>query len=345
MKRICVLIPAYNESLVIGPTIKSLINSGFDPDSIYVVDDCSSDDTSECAREFTAKVARLSVNSGKALAQAYAIEYFNLVRKYDYVVMLDCDSTVGPNFKEVIHTYAYRHPDVDLFVGQVKNAKTSNVISALRTVEYTFSHEIVKKGQHNFGVIYVAPGCASVYSTRVLNKLHFDPTTLAEDMDLTLQVHELGGKVMYIHGAEVITQDPQTLADYNKQITRWFRGFWQIVDKYSIFRVGLHSRVTLYMLYIILDTLLANRILTAFVAAFLMPLQFVLLGVAIDFAIFFCITAYAAFKTKRYAICLKSPLLYLLQFFNAYAFMRSFFEVIVFRKKAFKWNKVARYKE
>lgn len=343
MKRICVLIPAYNEQIVISSTVESLLESGFSPHSIFIVDDCSTDQTATVAKKYTDNVVVMPSNSGKANAQVYAIEHFKLLSKYDYVIMMDCDSKVGPDFKEIVYSNAIQFPKTDLFVGQVKNSKSGNLISALRAIEYTFSHNIVKKGQHNFGVIYVAPGCASVYSTRILKKLVFDPNILAEDMDLTLQVHALNGKIKYLHGAEVITQDPKTFIDYTKQVTRWFRGFWQVVNKYNVLKLGLRQRVSLYMLYIIFDTLVANRIFTAFVSVFFLPLYVVSIGVLIDFILFLLLAAYAAFKTRRIDVIIKSPILYLLLFYNAYAFIKTFFEVIILRKKKFNWNKVARY--
>lgn len=343
MKRLCVLIPAYNEQIVISFTVQSLLDCGFNPTDVFIVDDCSSDETFSEALKYTSNVYRMEQNGGKAKAQACAIEKFKLLYKYDYVVMLDCDSCVNEHFKDVLFNNVYQYPDVDLFVGQVKNAKSDNPISAFRAIEYTFSHNIIKKGQDNFGVIYVSPGCASMYSTRILKHLVFDSSTLAEDMDLTLQVHALKGKIKYIHEAEVVTQDPRTIRDYSKQIMRWFRGFWQIVGKYNILKFGLKSRVTLYMLYIILDTLIANRVFVIFLSMFFLPLYLILTGLVIDFTVFVLLAAYAAIETKRFNILYKTPMIYLLVFFNAYAFVRSFVEVILLRKKAFGWNKVTRY--
>ena len=117
MKRICVLIPAYNEQIVISSTIESLIESGFNPHSIFIVDDCSTDQTAEVARKYTENVVTMPTNSGKANAQSYALKHFKLLRKYDYVVMMDCDSVVGDHFKEIIYAYIYKHPEIDLFVG------------------------------------------------------------------------------------------------------------------------------------------------------------------------------------------------------------------------------------
>ena len=339
-----VLIPAYNEKIVIGPTIQSLIDSGFNPGDIFIVDDYSTDGTYEAAKQYTSNVVTTPNNNGKAAAQTYGLNKFQLLHKYDYVIMLDCDSSVSYDFKDILFAEAYKNPHVDLFVGQVVNARNDGLISALRAVEYTFSHDFIKKGQDNFNVIYVSPGCASMYSTRILKRLYFDSSTLAEDMDLTLQVHSLGAKIKYIHEAKVVTQDPKTIGDYIKQITRWYRGFWQIVNKYGILKFGFKPRVNLYMLYLILDTLIANRVLIIFLSMFFLPLKLVVLGLSIDFIVFFLLSLYAAIKTKRYDISLKTPLLYPLLFLNAYAFVRSFIEVIVLRKKTFGWNKVMRYK-
>ena len=48
--RIAVLIPAYNEELVIAGTIKALIHADAERSDIYVVDDKSTDKTAEIAR-------------------------------------------------------------------------------------------------------------------------------------------------------------------------------------------------------------------------------------------------------------------------------------------------------
>ena len=321
-----------------------MIESGFKSSDIFIVDDFSADETKAVALQFTDNVVTVPSNGGKAAAQAYAIDFFKLNYKYDYVIMLDCDSNVSAHFKDVLYAEAYKNPDVDLFVGQVVNARNKGLISSLRAVEYTFSHDLIKKGQDNFGVIYVSPGCASMYSTRILRRLVFDTSTLAEDMDLTLQVHILRGKIKYIHEAEVVTQDPRNVGDYLKQITRWYRGFWQIVDKYNILKFGFQSRVSLYMLYIILDTLIANRVLVIFLSMFFLPLKTVMIGLLVDFIVFFMLSLYATLRTRRYDVCLKTPLVYPLLFLNAYAFARSFIEVIILRKKTFGWNKVMRYK-
>lgn len=340
----CVLLPAYNEEVVIESTINSLLDTGFEAKDIYVIDDCSKDSTSTIASKTNVNVVTTPTNGGKANAQTYGIKYFELCDKYNYVIMIDSDTKVAKDFRDIMLVSAISYPDVDLFVGQVTSSKADHIYSAYRAVEYTFSHDVIKKGQDRFNVVYVAPGCVSMYSTSILRHLKLDPTILAEDMDLTIQVHKLGGRIKYIHNAKVITQDPKTLGDYHNQLLRWYRGFWQVVRKHyenPTKWIG----VDYYILYLIIDSLLFNRALALLLSLVMLSYVTVLLGLTIDFILFLLIGIYACFKTGRPEILYKLPAMYFLSFFSMYAYIRSFLEVIIFDKTNFGWNKVKRYGE
>lgn len=342
--KICVLLPAYNEEVVIESTINSLLHAGFDAKDLYVIDDCSIDTTAAIAKKMGANVATTPTNGGKARAQTYGIKKFELCDKYSYVIMVDSDTKVLEDFRDTMLISAATYPDVDLFVGQVTSSKADHVFSAYRAIEYTFSHDVIKKGQDRFNVVYVAPGCVSMYSTSILRYLKLDPEILAEDMDLTIQVHKLGGKIKYIHNAKVITQDPKTLRDYHNQLLRWYRGFWQVVQKHYE-RPSKWTGVNYYIIYLILDSLLLNRALTLLLGFIMLSHVLVLLGLTVDFTVFLLIGLYAFIKTGRRDILYKLPYMYFLSFFSMYAYIRSFLEVIILRKTNFGWNKVKRYGE
>ena len=340
----CVLIPAYNEEIVIQYTINSLLETGFDVADIYIVDDCSTDATAIIASNNNVNVCTTPTNGGKAKAQVYGIQFFALCDKYNYVMMVDSDTKVGTDFKDTMLISMISYPDVDLFVGQVTSSKADNIFSAYRAVEYTFSHDVIKKGQDNFNVVYVAPGCVSMYSTSILRHLKFDHTILAEDMDLTIQVHKLGGRIKYIHNAKVITQDPKTTKDYHNQLLRWYRGFWQVVNKHFE-RPSRWVGIDYYILYLIVDSLIMNRALVLLLSLIMVSNVAIVLGILIDFSVFVLVGIYAFHKTGRYDILYKLPVMYFLSFFSMYAYIRSFLEVIILRKNNFGWNKVKRYGE
>lgn len=340
--KICVLIPAYNEEVVIRDTISALFISGCQPHDIYVADDCSKDSTARLAKSLNINVVSTPVNGGKAAAQRFALEYFTLTKKYDWVVFMDGDTKVDSNFHSSLCDAVTSAPDTSLFIGQIRSINNNHVFSALRAVEYSYGQDVIKVGQGNFNVILVAPGCVSMYKTSILKCLSIDSDTLAEDMDLTMQVHRMGGNILYIPDAIVNTQDPSTLSDYFKQVLRWHRGFWQIVRKFDILKPTFKKqRVDWYMLYLILDSLLMNRLIVF--SLMLFQIVSVTYGLLMDVTIYFLMCGYASYSTRRLDVLYKSPILYLLGYVNFYAYLRGFVEIILLRKNLLSWNKVTRY--
>ncbi len=60
------MLPAKDEAVGIGKTLKSILQAGVLPADIYVIDDGSSDGTGEIARSFDVNVVRNPKNIGKA---------------------------------------------------------------------------------------------------------------------------------------------------------------------------------------------------------------------------------------------------------------------------------------
>ncbi len=60
------MLPAKDEAVGIGRTLRSILRAGLLPADVYVIDDGSSDGTGEIARSFGVNVARNEKNIGKA---------------------------------------------------------------------------------------------------------------------------------------------------------------------------------------------------------------------------------------------------------------------------------------
>jgi cellulose synthase/poly-beta-1,6-N-acetylglucosamine synthase-like glycosyltransferase len=340
--RIAILIPAYNEEVVIEGTVASLLVAGCSKEHIYVVDDKSTDETAKIARGTGVNVYTVDENGGKANAQRKALQYFLLLQRYDWIIFMDGDTKVDKTFYKALLESIEDDPTVGLYVGQVKSVKNNHIFSAARAFDYTYSHDVAKHGQSNFNVVYVSPGCTSMYKSEVLAKLEIDHKTLAEDMDLTIQVHRAKYKVKYVPGAIVHTQDPSTFEGYHKQTIRWYRGFWQVVKKHRTFGFTKKQPVDFYMMLLIADALIFNRVLWLGILAATMPLVLPKL-MLIDFGCCALIAFYTAFRTKRLDVIYKLPVYYWLSYVNFYAYMRAFVEIIVCKKELLAWNKVKRY--
>lgn len=96
-KKVCIVIPALNEAATIGEVIRSVPISllpGAEQE-IIVIDDGSTDDTSEIAKSLSATVVKHGVNRGVGAAFRTGIQEA-LRRHADYIVHIDGDGQFNP---------------------------------------------------------------------------------------------------------------------------------------------------------------------------------------------------------------------------------------------------------
>jgi len=225
----CVVIPAFNEELLLGRCIESVIGAGVAATHIYVIDDASTDTTAAIARATGVHLLSDGRKRGKLGGISAALSHFALAQRYAYLAILDADSHVAPHYFNEVWVRFLQDTETVLVCGAPQSERY-NWLTAYRAYEYAVTLRLYRQGQHAMGVITVAPGCASVYRTRILPLLEWDSHTLVEDMDLTVQVHRQQlGTIAYTPHAVAYTQDPRTLRDYIGQLTRWYRGTWQVM--------------------------------------------------------------------------------------------------------------------
>lgn len=110
--KICVLIPSYNESKTISSLVKRIKSRGLD---VLVVDDGSTDNTSEIAQHSGAGVLRYQKNKGKGASLKEGFRYI-LKKDYDAVITMDGDGQHSPeDIPKFIDTAV--NPDTDMVVG------------------------------------------------------------------------------------------------------------------------------------------------------------------------------------------------------------------------------------
>lgn len=329
---LALLIAAHNEELVIAQTIKSAIRAGMKAEHIYVVDDNSSDKTSEIAKSILGENNVIKVRrSGKGLALTKAAKRFGLARRYRWIHIADADGGFAPDYfpvfrRELRVKYAAA-------TGYVRSLPGGSV-SQYRVVEYTLGMEIQRRFQAATHTVTVIPGPTSCFRSDVFQQLNFANQSLTEDFDVTLQLHRNKlGRVQFIPAAVAYTQDPATIKDYIKQITRWNRGIMQGMHRHKI---GLKpSRVDAYLVFQVFQNLLffsSFFILLPILALSRDPANLVATTFLMDVAITLGIVVAVALKTRRWGILAAYPLIYWLRWVSLFVFMRAFFDVIIRRK-------------
>jgi cellulose synthase/poly-beta-1,6-N-acetylglucosamine synthase-like glycosyltransferase len=224
-----------------------------------------------------------------------------------------------------------------LIVGTVSSDR-KGLISAFRTYEYGISHKIYKYAQNAIGAITVAPGCASLYRSDVIEQLNIQSSTLTEDFDLTIQIHQKKlGKIIYAPSAVVTTQDPLTFRDYWKQILRWNTGTWQNIFLHKLYKPN--SKLNLELFFLLLDNFLW---IATLVFVILHPLV-LLVSMGFTLATISVLALMVALIEKKYWVLPYIILFPVFFYINIVAFYYSIFRVLFGKKGTLLWNKASRY--
>jgi biofilm PGA synthesis N-glycosyltransferase PgaC len=237
---VAVLIPAHNETAVLGASLDA-ITELVPLRNIYVVSDGSTDDTPEIARRAGVHVHETERNVGKAGALKEAIDRFGLIDRYQVVLLLDADTRIQPDyFTEALPLFG--DPDVVAVAGCVQTARDrqlsliGNILVGYRERIYSIGQRVLKFGQtySRVNATHIVPGFASMYRTEVLARIDLNPPGLViEDFNMTFEVYQKRlGKVAFTLSAVAVTQDPVRIRDYVKQTRRWAIGLWQTVRRH-----------------------------------------------------------------------------------------------------------------
>lgn len=262
-----VIIPAHNEEPVIGAAIDSALRL-FERWDVHVVSDASSDTTAEIAARTGVNVLELLNNRGKAGAIEAVIEEFALTDNYDGVLILDADTELHPSYVEGARRQL-AEPDVAAVAGFVvsewkpdERSFVGRLISAYRDRLYFMLQYLMRFGQtwRHANVSFIVPGFASVYRTSALREIDINPEGLViEDFNMTFEVHHKRlGRISMQPDTKAYSQDPFTLRDYYRQVSRWTLGLWQTIRRHKLWPSSFCAALLLYVLEVVLVSLVST---------------------------------------------------------------------------------------
>lgn len=331
-RMLALLIAAHNEELVLENTIRSAIRAGMKPEDIYVVDDCSDDNTTKIARSIVgANNAYKVKRSGKGLALTKASKKFKLTKRYRWIHIADADGAFSPDYFHIFRReLRVKYAAATGYVRSLPGA----TVSQYRVFEYTIGMEIHRRFQALTHTVSVIPGPTSCFRADVFEKVNFANKSLTEDFDVTLQIHRQKlGHIQFIPPAIAYTQDPRNLQDFTKQITRWNRGVMQGITRHGIGRQG--QRIDMYLSYQVLSNLLffVNYfVIMPYLALTRHSSGTIAMAFLYDVMMTFGITFLVAARSQRWDIMSAFPNIYGFRWVSLAVFLRAFTEVAILRK-------------
>lgn len=234
MRQIALVICAKNEAALIRSTVVTALKAVRAGDALFVIADNCTDQTAVIARSAGGEVfiRDQMYPQGKGAAISWFVNtYEQRLIPYSYLVILDADSIIEPNFLSILDQSLGKVVNAaQCFVSPIEyeNSLIGTLIALSEIVEQTiFDHLRACAGWS-----VRLRGTGMVFTPKVLMNLDFGTDSEVEDIVLSLLLAE---KKVHIQAIEnVIVYDPKPLkaAAASRQRARWFRGQWKTLWDY-----------------------------------------------------------------------------------------------------------------
>ncbi|MDH3610443.1 MAG: glycosyltransferase [Nitrosopumilus sp.] len=229
--KVSIIIPAFNEEIVIKKTLESMVETQYPRKEIIFVDDGSTDGTLEIANQFKNQINVLhKENGGKASALNYGLVY----AKGEIIVVVDADTIIGRNsIKEIVKGFDVNE-HVAAVAGNIKVRNRVNWITKCQALEYLTGIQVIRRAFDTFGSITVVPGALGAFKKECVSGTgSYGKETIVEDFDQTIKLLKAGLITQGSVKAVAYTEAPSTLNDFTKQRKRWYRGNIQVLKRHS----------------------------------------------------------------------------------------------------------------
>jgi poly-beta-1,6-N-acetyl-D-glucosamine synthase len=243
---ISVLVPAYNEEVVIERCLDSLAANQYRRKEVLVIDDGSRDRTAEVVQSWIKRHPDISVklirqaNTGKAAAINHGLAQAS----GSLIMVLDADSVLSPNALSEVPHYFY-NPQTVLIAANVKIMADKKLFSLIQRYEYLISYRL-KKALTHYNMEYIIGGVGSTFRASLIKQIGgYDTDTLTEDIDFSMKVVRQGNKryrLGYAPSVIAYTEGVLTLPDLIKQRYRWKYGRMQTFLKNRDLFFNRHKR-------------------------------------------------------------------------------------------------------
>lgn len=225
---VTVLVPAHNESSVIGHTLATLAPQILSGDRVVVIADNCTDDTAGIARHAGTVVLErhAPVLKGKSYALDYAVRSLqdNLP---DVFVVIDADCTVHPGAIDQLARLSFstgRPVQANYLMDLPVNPSPLQPIAILA---FRIKNFVRPRGLDRLGVPCFLNGSGMAFPTSVMQTAAWASGRLAEDKWLTVDLILAGHAPLFCGDAKITSRLPgQKLAEVS-QSTRWLHGHLQ----------------------------------------------------------------------------------------------------------------------
>lgn len=229
---VSVIIPTYNSWYTLKSCIFSIEKQSFKPKEIIVVDNASTDDTSDKIRKGFPRVELITLDKNTGVTGGRNTGIKNASRYSDYLLFFDHDMVADRNMILELIKVVQIYPEVGIVTPKIYYWGDKKRIWSAGTSINLWSGQIIFRGGQDFGQydkaeeVQVAPA-AMLVKKEVIQKIKkFDDTYFAtyEDTDFCFRAKWAGFKTYYAPKAVAFHKLP---TDFEEESSRLLsRSYW-----------------------------------------------------------------------------------------------------------------------
>ena len=226
---VSIIVPAFNESGGVLPALESLCMLEYPRDryEVIVINDGSSDGTSEIVKEFISKRADIDfrfIDRKKNMGKAHSLNEGIGLARGEFIATMDADSQVRPDILSKTVGF-FKDEKTGAVTVRVHVRNPRNLLERIVDVEYVVGLSLSLKILSYLSSMHVTPGPFSIYRKSMLDEIGgFDTTNIVEDMEIAFRMHKAGYEIRNTLSTGVYTIVPSRMIDLYKQRKRWYSG-------------------------------------------------------------------------------------------------------------------------
>lgn len=182
-----VIIPLYNKEKFIEATLRSVLEQSFVNFEILIVNDGSTDSSTEIIKKFNDPRIRYfsKENEGVSSARNYGIEKV----KGEFIAFLDADDYWYPGFLEKMFNNIKKHPEQKVFSAAIEIETSKSIFPAQYSIAKTSDCEIVNYFSGSSKETVICTSCA-VFNKSIFEEIgNFDTQIKSgQDTDLWIRI-------------------------------------------------------------------------------------------------------------------------------------------------------------
>jgi len=247
---ISIMIPARNEELVIDKTISTILALDYPADrlELVIINDGSSDRTAEIISNRSASDSRIKlvnlpvgeIGHGKAYALNQGLRHCT----HDLVAIYDADNMPERKALRTLALHLQADPSLAAVIGKFRCVNRRHTwLTRFINIETIAFQWILQAGRFHLSRVAILPGTNYIIKKSVIEAVGgWDDRAITEDSELSMRIYQAGWQIKFMPLSVTWEQEPETLAVWTRQRTRWVRGNNYVIRKFIKPMLKLRSR-------------------------------------------------------------------------------------------------------